>query len=167
VLPRGRERRRANGGGGGAPGAGRDVRGVHGGRGARAGGGAAAVRALVPRRLHRALAQDQDYLPDLPRGAAAAGGGGGRRPPAAARGVVHDARGHVAQLAQLFVIFIIEQCTAMRLGRIVQLQTFCFLFLFTEQCTAINRSSTVIRDPLSLAQLYNMHEALFQITTYF
>jgi hypothetical protein len=119
ALPRGRARRRASGGGGGAPGAVRDVRGVHGGRGARAGGGKATVRALVPRRLHRALVQDQDHLPYLPRGAAAAGegGGGGRRPPAAVRGVVHDARGHVAQLAQL--LFLLST---------VQLQTYSFFY---------------------------------------
>ncbi|EAZ43869.1 hypothetical protein OsJ_28487 [Oryza sativa Japonica Group] len=66
--------------------------------------------ALVPRRLHRAVAADQDQLPDLPRRAAAGarrrrlacpaapGGGGDSRQPPAAGGVVYDARRHVAQL---------------------------------------------------------------------
>jgi hypothetical protein len=95
VLPRGRASsllrrafprpppRAAAGGGARAGGRGGDsVRGVHGGDRAGGGRGAAAVRPLVPPRLHRAVARHPEHLPPLPRRAPAQGrrgGGGGPR----------------------------------------------------------------------------------------
>jgi hypothetical protein len=81
------------------------VRGVHGGD---RGGGprrAAAVRALVPPRLHRAVARDPDHLPPLPRRGPAPGGrrrrrGGrwiGPREAACPRRIVRRATGRVTR----------------------------------------------------------------------
>ncbi|CAL4891284.1 unnamed protein product [Urochloa decumbens] len=79
------------------------VRGVHGGGRGVAGRGAAAVRALVPRRLHRAVAADQGHLPDVP-GRAAPAGGRGREAAADGGGGGGDGDGRLRREASYTVL---------------------------------------------------------------